>query len=77
MDFLDKFAIGDDVTIYNVLGPIMLMIMVFGVVLFHGARNRRPMRSGSFASRLRAAVDAGYLSKEEGAEIIAMHRPRR
>ena len=75
MELLEGVSVGDDVTIYNILGPILLVLLIFGAVLLHRPRNGPVMRSGSFVSRVLAAVAAGYLSKEEGAEIIAKHRP--
>lgn len=75
MELLNEVAVGDNVNIYNILGPILLTVLIFGAVLLHRPRSRPVTRSGTFTSRVRAAVAAGYLTKEEGAEIIARHRP--
>jgi len=34
----------DDVTVYNVVGPILFIVMVAGAVLFHWVSSKRPDR---------------------------------
>jgi len=60
MELFNGMAVGSDVTVYNILGPIVLAVLVFCTVLLHRPRNSRGTRSGGFISRVRASVAAGY-----------------